>query len=159
MDVLHDEIIRADIIEMANIGMTQRSNCSRLAFEAFRELLLGDFDSDIAAESGIVGLINLSHAAFTQLGSNTVMGDCGSDHASPLYSVWRIRQTPEKHHLHVVRKAAEQICSRGPGICPEFSERISVSGSEIGVPSYNPRVFPFPMDEKPRYRRSAVTHL
>jgi hypothetical protein len=134
--------------------MTQRSNGSRLAFEAFRELLLGDFDSDIATESGIVGLINLSHAAFTQLGSNTVMGDCGSDHASALYSVWRIRQTPEKHHLHVVRKAAEQICSRGPG--PEFSERIRSQAAKSGCLPSNPRMFPFPMDEKPRYRKSAA---
>ena len=37
-DVLHHQIIRADIVELADVGMIQRRNRLRFALESFAEL-------------------------------------------------------------------------------------------------------------------------
>ncbi len=51
LDVLHDQVIRANVVEGADVGVIQRGNRAGFAFKAIRELPRGDFDGDIAPES------------------------------------------------------------------------------------------------------------
>ena len=40
LDVLHHQVVRADVVELADVGMIQRGDRARLALEAFAELAL-----------------------------------------------------------------------------------------------------------------------
>jgi hypothetical protein len=62
-DELEHEVIRADVVEVADVRMVQSRNEARLAREPVRELDRGDFDGDVALETRIAGSIHLSHAA------------------------------------------------------------------------------------------------
>jgi hypothetical protein len=63
LDVLHDEVIRSDIIEMADVGVVERGDGAGFLGEALGELSIGNFDRDIAAKAIVVGTIDLAHAA------------------------------------------------------------------------------------------------
>jgi hypothetical protein len=63
VNVLNDQIIRSDIINLANIGMIQRGNGFRFALETLAELRGADFDRDDPVQAGIPSLIDLAHAA------------------------------------------------------------------------------------------------
>ena len=63
LDVLHDQVIRADIIKLADVGMIQRRDGSGLAFKALAELFLRELNGDDAAQARVAGLVHLPHAA------------------------------------------------------------------------------------------------
>src|SRR6516165_7298315 len=63
VDVLHHQVIRPDIVELANMGMIQRGDRTRFPLEALRKLLLGNLDRDGAIKPRIAGLVYLAHAA------------------------------------------------------------------------------------------------
>ena len=65
LDVLHDQVIRADVVKLTNVGMIQRSHRSGFAFESFAELGLGNFDRDDTIKPCVAGLVDLSHATRT----------------------------------------------------------------------------------------------
>jgi hypothetical protein len=50
VDVLHDQIVRSDVIELADAGMIEGGDRPRLAREALRVFALEAFDRDRAME-------------------------------------------------------------------------------------------------------------
>jgi hypothetical protein len=57
-----DQIVRADIVESADIGMIQGCDRTRFALEPVGELLAGDLHRDFAMKPAISGAIDLAHA-------------------------------------------------------------------------------------------------
>ena len=64
LDVLHDEVIRANVVESTDIGMIQRCNRARLALEPIGELQRRYFNGDIAPELRIARSPDFTHTAF-----------------------------------------------------------------------------------------------
>ena len=62
-DVLHHQIVGADVVDLADVGMIQRGDSLGFALEAFGKLRGRDFDGDVAIQARIVGAIHLAHAA------------------------------------------------------------------------------------------------
>ena len=58
-DELHDGIVRADVVELADVWMVELTDRSGLALEALRELLVGGLDGDNPVEPGISRAITL----------------------------------------------------------------------------------------------------
>src|SRR5438034_2842005 len=69
---LGHQIVGADVMDGADIGMIQRGDCSNLAVESLAEALPGDLDRDLAVESRIKGLVDLAHAASSQEAENLI---------------------------------------------------------------------------------------
>ena len=62
LDILHDQIIRPDVVEMADVGVVERGNGTGFTGKPLGELGVGNFDRDIPIQTGIVGAIHLAHA-------------------------------------------------------------------------------------------------
>ena len=62
LDVLHDQVIGANVVKLTNIGMIERSHRSGFTFKSLAELGLGNFDGDDTIKPCVAGLVNLSHA-------------------------------------------------------------------------------------------------
>ncbi len=62
LDVLEDEIIRTEIVELADVGMVQRRDGARLLFEPL-EVIGQPLDRDRAPQPRVAGLPHLAHAA------------------------------------------------------------------------------------------------
>jgi hypothetical protein len=65
VDHLHHEIVRADIVERADVGMVERGHGHRFLSEAAAESPFGDLDGDVAVEARVARLVDLAHAAAT----------------------------------------------------------------------------------------------
>src|SRR5262249_32246196 len=65
VDVLHHQIIRADIVQLADVGMIQRRNSARFRLEAIAVLTLQPLDRYDTIETCITSFPYLSHAAST----------------------------------------------------------------------------------------------
>ena len=63
LDVLHHQVIRADIVERTNVGMIQRRDGVGFALETLAELGVGNFDRDVAIQARVVRLVHFSHSA------------------------------------------------------------------------------------------------
>src|SRR6516225_5198385 len=66
IDELHHEVVRTDIIEMANVGMVERTNYARFLSEALTELAGADLDRHLAVEAHIRGAVDFAHTAFAE---------------------------------------------------------------------------------------------
>jgi hypothetical protein len=64
--------IRADIVELTDVGVVESGDSVGFAFEAFGKLGVGDFDGNGAVETGIAGLPDLAHAAPAERGEKLV---------------------------------------------------------------------------------------
>src|SRR5580692_2066165 len=64
LDILHDQIVRSDVVQVADVGVVERGNRPSLAGKALAELRIGHFDRDIAIQPGIMGAIHFAHPAF-----------------------------------------------------------------------------------------------
>jgi hypothetical protein len=62
-DQLHDKVVRANVIKLADIRVVEGGNRARFAFEALRESFGCDFDRDRAVEPRVESLLDLAHAA------------------------------------------------------------------------------------------------
>jgi hypothetical protein len=72
-EVLHDQVVgavlRADVVELADIGMIQGGEGAGFAFEALLQFGRGgevrgeDLDGDGAVQAGVAGAIDFTHAA------------------------------------------------------------------------------------------------
>ena len=71
-DVLHDQVIRADVVQRTNVGMIQRRDGFGFSLEAFAELRIGNFERNDAIETGIARLKYLAHSAFTDRRKNFI---------------------------------------------------------------------------------------
>jgi hypothetical protein len=74
-DVLHDEIVRTDVIEVADVGMVQRRNRSCFTGEALGELSVGNLDRHIATEAVVMRSIDFSHATFADKGEDFIRAE------------------------------------------------------------------------------------
>lgn len=64
LDVLHYEVVRADIIQSADIRVIHCGDGAGFALESLSELFRRNLDGYIAAEACITSLPDLAHAAF-----------------------------------------------------------------------------------------------
>src|SRR5262245_53421629 len=72
LDVLHDEIVRTDIIKLADMRMVQRSDCPRFSLESFAELLTRSFYGDAAMQPCVACLPHFTHSARADLRENLI---------------------------------------------------------------------------------------
>ena len=63
LDVLEHQVIRADVVDLADVGMIQRGDRARLLLEPRVMLALQPFDRDDAIQAGVAGFPHLAHAA------------------------------------------------------------------------------------------------
>src|SRR6478672_8823537 len=63
---LHDQVIRPDVVQSANVRMIQRGDGARLPIEAVAELRFGDLDRYGAVQARIAGLVDFAHATRPQ---------------------------------------------------------------------------------------------
>ncbi len=77
-DVLHDKIIRPDIVERADVRMIQSGDGAGLALETFSELRGGSFDGYVAAEAAVTCTIHLAHASRADRGKDFVRTELGT---------------------------------------------------------------------------------
>ena len=77
-DVFEHQIIRTDVVELADVGMVERGNSSRLAYKALAESLVRDLDRHDAIEPCVAGTIHLAHAADADRSSNLIRADRGA---------------------------------------------------------------------------------
>ena len=72
---LHHQVIGADIVHRADVGMIQRGDGTHFAVESLAEALRGHFDRDVTTQPGIERLVDLAHAARPQEAVNLVRSD------------------------------------------------------------------------------------
>jgi hypothetical protein len=63
LDVLHDQVIRPNIVQRRNVGLIQRSHGASFALETLTELSLGDFYRDGAIKTRVTGFVDITPAA------------------------------------------------------------------------------------------------
>ena len=74
----HHQVIGADVVELADVGMIQRSHRVYFAREAVAEALGGDFDGHVAAHTGIVRAIDFAHASGADGRADLVRAEFGA---------------------------------------------------------------------------------
>ena len=119
LDQLHDEIVRADIVEVADVGVAESRDGPPLALEPLGELLGGDLDGHVPIEARIPRPVHLSHAAFSErrqdlVGTGSVVssvmsiivqksgGSSVADVGKLRYVAERVMQTARRGHQVVV---------------------------------------------------------
>jgi hypothetical protein len=63
--ILHDQIVRPYVINLAYVGMIEGRNRFGFTLEAFAELRGGYLDRHVAIQAGVPGSIHCSHATRT----------------------------------------------------------------------------------------------
>jgi hypothetical protein len=58
---LHHQIVRSDIVKLANVWMIQLRDCASLTLEPLRELLLRNLDGHDAIQPRVTRLIHFAH--------------------------------------------------------------------------------------------------
>jgi hypothetical protein len=74
----HHQVIRTDVVELADIGMIQRGDDPRLTLEALRKFRGGDFDRDIAIQPRVAGAVNLAHPSRSEGRENLIGSQASS---------------------------------------------------------------------------------
>ena len=69
---LHDQVVRPDVVELADVRAVERGNGLGFAIEALRELLLADLDRDDPIEPRVLRAIHVAHGAGSDGGENLV---------------------------------------------------------------------------------------
>ena len=62
LDILHDQIVRSDVVQMADVGVVERGNRAGFAGKALGELRIGHFDRDIPIQPGVMRAVHLAHS-------------------------------------------------------------------------------------------------
>ncbi len=76
--IFHDQIVRADIVELADVGVVEGGDDSRFALEAFGEVFFGDFDGYDAVEARVAGFVDFAHASGAERSQDFVGAETGS---------------------------------------------------------------------------------
>ncbi len=58
---LHHQIVRTDVVKLADVGMIQRGDGSRLSLKALIEIALSNLDRDDPIQTGVASLPHFSH--------------------------------------------------------------------------------------------------
>jgi len=72
LDVFHHQVVRTDVVDLADVRMIQLGDGFGFAFKAFAEGGLGDFDGYDAVQARIAGAVDLAHAARADGGEDFV---------------------------------------------------------------------------------------
>ena len=75
----HHQVVRSDVVKMADVGMIQRRDSMNLALEPIAEPLRGDLDGNLAPHARIAGAVHLSHAAHADHGDDLVGAESCAD--------------------------------------------------------------------------------
>lgn len=78
VDEFHHQVVGADIVERADVGMADGRDGAGLLLEAVEEGLIADLDGDAASEPGVGCAKDLAHTAFAEKGFNLVGADTGA---------------------------------------------------------------------------------
>ena len=62
-DELHHQVVRSDIVELADVGVVEGGNGSGFVFESFVNWAWETLIATIAIEAGIAGFVDFAHAA------------------------------------------------------------------------------------------------
>jgi hypothetical protein len=62
VDELHDEVVGADVVELADVGVVESGNGLRFACETLGELLAENLDGDGAIKARVAGFVDFAHA-------------------------------------------------------------------------------------------------
>ncbi len=73
LDQFHDEVVRTDVEQRADIGMIQRGDGSGFAFESFAEPFRRRLDRYVATDPGVMGAIHLAHATLADRCNDFIM--------------------------------------------------------------------------------------
>ncbi len=65
VDQFHHQVIRADVVDLADVRMIQRRDGAGLAFKTVREFGLQNFHTDITVQPCVTRFPHFTHAAFT----------------------------------------------------------------------------------------------
>src|SRR5215831_12983164 len=66
LDQFHYQVAGPDVVNLADVRVIERGDCTNLALEAVSVSLRRDFDRDFAAHPGIAGAVDLTHAPSTE---------------------------------------------------------------------------------------------
>ena len=77
-DELHHQVVRANIVERANVRMVQRGNRPSFELKSLAIAFGGNLDGDYAAQSGIDGAIYGAHATGADLGFDFIWTELGA---------------------------------------------------------------------------------
>src|ERR1035437_9273263 len=70
--ILHNQIVRPDIVNLADVGMIQRRAGFSFPLEPFAELRGGNFDRDEAIQTRVSGPIHFPHATLANFGFHAI---------------------------------------------------------------------------------------
>src|ERR1700761_6354308 len=62
----HDQVVIANIMQRADVGVIERGNDASLTLETGTELLMNDLNGNVAAQTGVHRAKNLPHAALAE---------------------------------------------------------------------------------------------
>ena len=79
VDVLNDQIVIADVVELADVRMIQRRDRACFLFESLGVFRLQSFDRDRAADARVARLPHLAHSS----GAERLVQDIGTDMRAP----------------------------------------------------------------------------
>ena len=63
LNKVHDKVVGANIVQRTNIGVIERCDRAGFALEPFAKALWRDLDGYLAAQTGVPGAVDLTHAA------------------------------------------------------------------------------------------------
>ena len=76
--VLHHEVVGADVVQDADVRMIQRGDGPRFVLDALALPGHERLDRHSPAQAGVEGLVDLPHATGTQLGEDFIRAETGA---------------------------------------------------------------------------------
>src|SRR5260370_35922147 len=62
LDKLHDQVVRPNVVQLADVGMIQRGDCPSLTLKTFRKSLFVNLKGNGSIEARVAGFVHLAHA-------------------------------------------------------------------------------------------------
>ena len=78
LDVLHDKVVGADVVERTDMRMVHRRDGPSLTFKTLTETAVTRLDGDQPIEARVSRLPNLTHAASAKGGQNLIRAEAGA---------------------------------------------------------------------------------
>src|SRR5215469_17704073 len=72
LNVFHHQIVRADVVQSADVRMIERRNSARFALESFTVRRTEDLDCDGSVQTSVSGFPDFSHPARTDGGKDLI---------------------------------------------------------------------------------------
>ena len=78
LEVLHHQVVRADVVEDADVRMAQRRDGARFLEKTLAVTAVERLDGHRSAEAGVDGLVDLAHATRAQHGHDFIRTEAGT---------------------------------------------------------------------------------